>query len=284
MSNTVLNIKRELTPVDISEERQQPSELTLNLQKLSTKHRKEYFEVKPILTNLKIELSLEDISDKPDFRFCYKGKRIGLEATSCYPPDVKSHQNKYEIGDKGVKSILERYKRYKTERREWVTLFISFRNGLCYTLRDTSLNRKDIDRIENEVIEEIETRLREGHYSTPGTCDNRITELYHMDYKYTKIITMNDPQEGKVILGSGGEAIPVRTIEIESLKKAISDKESKLVEYKQMEQNKDIDEYWLCVNLPVPSQRFFYDLEPFEIQSGYSRIYVTQFTSALRIK
>lgn len=283
MSNTFLNFKCELNPVDISEERQQFNELKLDLQKLSTKHRKEYFEVKPILASLGIELSQEHIKDKPDFRLCYKGKRIGLETTRCYPPDVKSHQNKYEIGDKGVKSILERYKRYKIERHEWVTLFISFRNGIYYTFRDTSLKRKDIDRIENEVIEEIETRLREGHYSTPKTCDNRITELYHMDYKYTRIISMDEPQEGKVILGSGGEAIPVRTIEIESLKKAIFDKERKLVKYKQMEQNKDIDEYWLCINLPVPSQRFFYDLEPFEIQSGYSRIYVTQFTSALRI-
>ena len=273
MSNTVQNIKHKLTPVNISKERQQPNELKLDLQKLSTKHRKEYFEVKPILTSLEIDLSQENISDKPDFRFCYKGKRIGLETTRCYPPDVKSHQNKYEIGDKGVKAILEKYKRYMTERREWVTLFISFRNGLCYTLRDTSLKRKDIDRIENEVIEEIETRLREGHYSTPETCGKRITELYHMDYKYTRIISMDEPQEGKVILGSGGEAIPVRTIEIESLKEAISDKESKLVEYKKKEQNKDIDEYWLCVNLPVPSQRFFYDLETFDIQSGYSRIF-----------
>lgn len=52
------------------------------------------------------------ISDKPDFCFTYEGKVTGLETTRCYPPDALIHkdnkdQNKYEIGYKGVWSILE---------------------------------------------------------------------------------------------------------------------------------------------------------------------------------
>ena len=265
------------------------SYMQLDLQELSPKHRKEYFEVKPILDRLGIRLMQVDFRDKPDFRFAYEGKIIGLEATRCYPPDALIHknikdQNKYEIGDKVVRSILEKYKKYKIERREWVTLSIKFRNGLNYTLRNPSLKRKDIEKIENEVIEEIETRLKQGHYSTRTTDEKRSTELEIMNYKYTRTISWDEPQEGKVILAHGGEAIPERTIEIEPLIRAISEKEAKLAEYMQLEENKDIDEYWLCVNLPNPSGRFLFGLEPFEIQSGYSRIYITQFTDSLQIK
>ena len=212
-----------------------PSDNKIDLQELSPKHSKEYFEVKPILDSLGIEIMQDGIRDKPDFRFTYEGKTIGLEATRCYPPDALIHknnkeQNKYEIGDKGVRSILEKYRKYKEERHEWVTLSIKFRNGLNYTLRNPSLKRKEIEKIENDVIEEIETRLRLGHYSTCTTDEKRLTELEIMNYKYTRTISLDEPQEGKVILAHGGEAIPGRTIEIEPLIRAISEKEAKLTE------------------------------------------------------
>lgn len=265
------------------------SDNQIDLEMLSPKHRKEYFEVKPILDSLGIEIMQDGIRDKPDFRFTYEGKTIGLEATRCYPPDALIHknnkeQNKYEIGDKGVWSILEKYRKYKAERHEWVTLSIKFRNGLNYTLRNPSLKRKEIEKIENDVIEEIETRLRLGHYSTLTTDEKRLTELEIMNYKYTRTISLDEPQEGKVILARVGEAIPGRTIEIAPLIRAISEKEAKLTEYKQLENNKDIDEYWLCVNLPNSSDRLLFDLDSFDIQSGYTRIYVTQFVYTHRIK
>ena len=269
--------------------RKQWSELDAGLENIAPKRRVEYFEVKPILKSLGIGLRQVEVSEKPDFKFVYEGKKIGLEATRCYPPDALIHknskdQNKYEIGDKGVRSILEKYRKYKAERHEWVTLNIKFRNGLNYALRNPSLKRNEIEKIENEVIEEIETRLELGHYSTHTTDDKRMTELEYMGYKYTRTISWDEPQEGKVILAHGGEAIPGRTIEIEPLIKAISEKEIKLTEYRQLEKNKDVDEYWLCVNFPNSSERLLFDLEPFEIQSEYIRIYVTQFVYSQRIK
>lgn len=264
-----------------------PSDNKIDLQELSPKHRKEYFEVKPIFDSLGIGLMQDGISDKPDFRFTYEGKNIGLEATRCYPPDALIHknnkeQNRYEIGDKGVDAIIKRYKKYKTERGEWVSLFIGFYDGLYYTLRDTSLTKKDIEKIGNDVIEEIENHIEDYHYCK--TIDKKTTELHKKHYKYVSDILWDEPQEGKVLLGCGGHAMPARTIELEPLRNAISDKERKLAEYKQLEQNKDIDEYWLCVNLPRSSRRFLFEIEPFDIQSGYTRIYVTQFVDALRIK
>ncbi len=264
-----------------------PSDNKIDLQELSPKHRKEYFEVKPIFDSLGIGLMQDGISDKPDFRFTYEGKNIGLEVTRCYPPDALIHknnkeQNMYEIGDKGVDAIIKRYKKYKTERGEWVSLFIGFYDGLYYTLRDTSLTKKDIEKIGNDVIEEIENHIEDYHYCK--TIDKKTTELHKKHYKYVSDILWDEPQEGKVLLGCGGHAMPARTIELEPLRNAISDKERKLAEYKQLEQNKDIDEYWLCVNLPRSSRRFLFEIEPFDIQSGYTRIYVTQFVDALRIK
>lgn len=152
------------------------------LQKLSPKHRREYFEVKPILDSLGIELSLEDVRDKPDFKFFYEGKTIGLESTRCYPPDAQTqtNQNRYEIGEKGVRAIVEEYKEYKKERGEWVTLSIKFKNGLYYALRDASLTKDEIKKIETEVIEEIEMRLRRGHFSSPETCDKPVDESWRM--------------------------------------------------------------------------------------------------------
>ncbi len=271
----------------VQEKNNLPSDCIIDLQKLSPRHIKEYFEVRPILNSLGIELMQDCISDKPDFRFTYGGKIVGLEATRCYPPDALIHknnkeQNKYEIGDKGVDAIIKRYKEYKTERGEWVSVFIGFYDGLYYTLRNASLTKREIEMIGNEVIEEIENRIEDYHYCK--TIDKMTTESRNKHYKYVSDILWDAPQEGKVLLGYGGHAMPVRIIEFEPLRNAISNKESKLAEYKQLEQNKEIDEYWLCVNLPRSSRRFFYDLEPFEIQTGYSRIYVTQFVDVRRIK
>ncbi|MBO4810293.1 MAG: hypothetical protein J5552_01865 [Prevotella sp.] len=284
---TIQNNKKEINEGGTQEHSRPPSNIHLDLQKLSPKHRKEYFEVKPILDSLGIELTQDGISDKPDFRFTYDGKEIGLETTRCYPPDALIHknnkdQNKYEIGDKGVEAIIKKYKKYKTERREWVSLLIWFEDGLYYTLRDTSLAKKEIEEIDNEVIEEIENHIEDYLYCK--TIDKKKTELHKKHYKYVSDISWDEPQEGIVIIGGGRHAMPARTIELEPFINAISDKESKLAEYRQLEHNKEIDEYWLCVNLPLSSRRFFNDLEPFEMQSGYTRIYVTQFVDARRIK
>lgn len=286
MNSTTQNNKKDSSEFSMQENSQPLSNTHLDLQELSIRHRKEYFEVKPILDSLGVELMQDNISDKPDFRFTYEGKIVGLETTRCYPPDALIHknnkeQNKYEIGDKGVDAIIKRYKKHKTEREEWVSLFVGFYDGLYYALRDTSLTKEDIEKIGNEVIEEIENRIKDYHYC--NTADKETTELRNKHYKYVSDILWDEPQKGKVILGYGGHAMPVRTIELEPLRMAISNKERKLAEYKQLEQNKEIDEYWLCVNLPHSSRRFFYDIESFEIKTGYSRIYLTQFVSARRI-
>lgn len=289
MTSITPNNEKEIHIVGLQKHSQPSTDIHLDLQKLSSKHRTEYFEVKPILDSLGIQLVQDNISDKPDFRFTYEDKEIGLETTRCYPPDALIHknnkeQNKYEIGYKSVRQILNKYERYKAERGEWVSLFITFQLGLGYTLRDSTLTKQEIETIEKDVIAEIETRLRRGHYSKPETSTKQETELDCMNYKYTQSIIWDEPQEGKVILGLGGIAQPERTIEIEQLRKAIFDKESKLSEYRQLVKNKDIDEYWLSINLPISSERFPFNLESFEIQSGYSRIYVTQFVYARRIK
>lgn len=287
MAQSIQNSKEKSNHNKCPQDRNQYSNYHLVLQDMSSKHITEYFEIKPILDRLGVELMQNGISDKPDFRFTYEGKIIGLETTRCYPPDALIHknnkeQNKYELGEKGVDAIINKYKKYKTERGEWVSLLVRFENGLYYTLRDTSLTKKDIERIGNEVIEEIENHIEDYHNCI--TIDKKTTELHKKRYKYVSDILWDEPQEGKVILGWGGHAMPAMTIELDSLRNAISGKESKLAEYKQLEKNKDIDEYWLCVNLPCSSNRFHFDLEPFEILSGYSRIYVTQFDKARRSK
>lgn len=69
------------------------------------------------------------------------------------------------------------------------------------------------------------------------------TELRNKHYKYVSDISWDEPQEGKVLLGCGGHAMPAKTIELGPLRNAISNKESKLAEYKQLGQNKEFDEY-----------------------------------------
>ena len=66
----------------------QTSEFDFGLEDLAPKRRIEYFEVKPILKSLGIELRRVEVSEKPDFNFVYEGKKIGLETTRCYPPDA----------------------------------------------------------------------------------------------------------------------------------------------------------------------------------------------------
>ena len=46
-----------------------------------------------------------------------------------------------------------------------------------------------------------------------------------------------------------------KTVENECIQHCINQKEKKLVEYVMLEKNKEIDEYWLCINVPIDTGR-----------------------------
>lgn len=73
------------------------------------------------------------------------------------------------------------------------------------------------------------------------------------------------------------------TVKTEWVKQCIENKEKSLQKYKMLDKNKDVDEYWLCVNVPIESGCYF-DYFTDTFHSEYQRIYLTQNTDIKRIK
>jgi hypothetical protein len=66
-----------------------------------------------------------------------------------------------------------------------------------------------------------------------------------------------------------------KTVEDECIQYCITQKEKKLAEYVTLEKNKDIAEYWLCINVPIDTGRYI-DYVDYKHRSAYQRVYLTQ--------
>ena len=76
-------------------------------------------------------------------------------------------------------------------------------------------------------------------------------------------------------------------IDYSEIQRCIERKEKKLIEYKKLEKNQSIDEYWLNINIPLTEKVVYKQEDTYNVESGYKRIYLSTYElgdKPLRIK
>lgn len=210
----------------------------------------------PIIRYLGIDLCNVEIDDKPDVVIKdYEGKIIGVE-------NVEYHSNSNILKTNSrLDDICDEYEQMLRERGEkGFQLNVHF-SEYVYSLK--RINSKD-------VIDDIEYSRKYGH----GT-------------KFVWYTMRSDgiPDDVRVLqMGSGFIS---DEIDYSIIRKKIEIKDAKLKEYKQLEKNKNIDEYWLNINIPYDEYAIYKPDDTLNIESKYNRIYLSTYElgdAPLRIK
>ena len=220
-------------------------------------------------------------SEKPDFLFKYEDKTIGLEVTECHP---ESRRGK---GAKNLRAAMQRTReicRFIEESQdakgEAVNYGLGLNFALLFDLQKNDLRRSQKEKIQEEVYEEMQKRIDKGDYIVWGDAFQNLYTEWAKPYHYIRDIMIDNPLEKSIVTYS----YPARsaiTIENEVVLKAIAEKEAKIASYQK--EHPDIKDFWLCVNIPMGSNRTLYGFEGLSIETPYDRVYLTDYT-CVRLK
>ena len=220
-------------------------------QRLMEKHH-----ISPIINHLNISWEDVEIGDEPDVTIKnYEGKIIGVENV-----EYHSTQDRQRT-DARLDKICEEYEKILRERGD-----VGFQLSVQFSDFAYSLKRLD----SKKVIEDIEySRGREvgkrfvWHSMRSDILKDNVRVL-RMDTKF-----INDEIDYSII------------------RERIEDKEQKLINYKRLEKNKFIDEYWLNINIPFNEGVIYKPDDTLSFESDYTRIYLSTYElgdTPLRIK
>ena len=238
---------------------------------------KEFLSVLPLMKELGYdECEARKIlipSKKPDFLFMDKDKNVGIEVTECHPEVTKG---------KGAKNLMAAMQRTEEicnfieesqdAAGEVVNYRIGFTFALLFDLEKPKLGKPDKERIQEEVYAEMRKRINNGDYFVFGDGYKNIHKEWDKPYHYIRDIVIDKPLDKSIVTHS----YPGRgtlLLEHEYILKAISEKEEKLVLYR--ENNPEVEEFWLCVNIPMGTNRTLYGFDEFPIETLYDRVYIT---------
>lgn len=236
------------------------------------KKQKEYSQAYPIFNNL--GLDEEDIcfSEKPDFVFQWQNKTIGLEIVECHSSTI--------LG-KNKESLAMADSRLDKICREFETKLIQegmnhVRGSLVFTDRcKNELQRKKVDlrKIRSDIFEEIRKHRERDECPNPAVwyCSH---DREYCTFKYVESCEIRPIPNCQTFVAQTKMFI-CKTVEDECIQHCITQKEKKLAEYVTLEKNKDINEYWLCINVPIDTGRYF-DYVDYKHRSAYQRVYLTQ--------
>ncbi|MBR2399954.1 MAG: hypothetical protein IKA96_08360 [Alistipes sp.] len=245
---------------------------------------KEYFQIQPILDEL--GLKKEDIisQDKPDILIPnLNGLCIGIEVTTCVPSKIISSNRDRMRSENMIWKACQYYKK-RREQKQSGYLMVNFTDKAY----DSYFKQNDFNRL---IAEEIDKHLRNDKYENYIDHDSdediktylAMAENGEFSYDYVDSVTIiENPSSLEVGCGYAYCASP---IPIGAIEYSVKDKETKLVDYKQDDRNKSINEYWLVVNVPVNEPFHFSNVESsLFTNSTYDRIYMTQMGSLKRLK
>lgn len=245
------------------------------------RHLKEFAQAEAILCDMDYERVI--LGDRPDIIIETKdGKKIGLEMTECHALSILS---KDKISQKRAISNVDKIcKRYKAKLEEQgvkdTFIYISFTDKLYDIL---SCNKFD-SRIYDEVITAIEAYVKEQEAISQG--DAAYAQwVYSTDfsyYEYVNKITYHKLNNNFDVFQDYPNSS--RMLESECIDICINNKEEKLKKYKIIKINKNIDEYWLGIYLPTPSERQL-NLNGYKCKdSQYSKVFLLDINNKIQIK
>ncbi|MBO4752444.1 MAG: hypothetical protein J5526_06830 [Bacteroidales bacterium] len=192
------------------------------------KKQQELESVKPLFQQIGVS-NWQD-SERPDFTFDYECKRIGLEVTRSFPAERTSKSNEWHKIENKIKEELN--------RSELPPRLITY--GVAS--HDDGMKRHKA--IAQEIIAAYQYML-----------DNNINKIYGDDYNGIELshLTHISFYPGEII----DQFLLAETVtgtefhaDSKCIKDAVERKEGKLAEYKKIDANSAIQEYWLAVFIP----------------------------------
>lgn len=200
--------------------------------------------LKPLLK----ELQINDVvySDKPDARFSYGGKEIGVEI-------VGYHRS--EANMQASSALDESLKKYEDiinergERGKQISVMMDEEQAVFYTKSD-----------EEQLFKEIENSIN-------GIDD---FSRYVLFADADAILPPNEP----CFVARCGIAL-CQNVSAEKLQTIVTKKELRLQQYKGLSENQTLSEYWLIIYVNQQEYDYIQGQKISKIESDYSRIYLT---------
>lgn len=249
------------------------------------KHRNELIAVEPVLYDINEYIESILLIDKPDIKVTTKdGVVLGIEVIECHPSVIKT---------KGKENNAHAYRRidYACEiyTKKLKKEGVDHKYGHVYFKKEAYKTRMKSDEFASKVIDEIERHIRNDQYlSNPHLLGlekfEKMREKGEFDYLFVEGINIRtEPSLSTAILPS--YAYWVKDMNDYYINHCLEEKEKKLVNYKKMEENKDITEYWLVINLPFSAEHDFENyVQQVSLNTQYERVYLTKWGHKLRLK
>ena len=198
----------------------------------------------PLLKELQVKCVV--YSEKPDARIPYDHKVIGIEIIGYHRSEdnMKAYSALDESLNKYEKIINER-----GERGKQITVFLNGEQVVFYNKTE-----------EPKLFEDIEKSI------------NNI-DIYNRYLLYADADPILPPNDMCVVC-KGGIGI-CEYVSIEKLKELINKKDLRLQQYKELPQNRYIDEYWLVIYVNKYEYDYFRGIQMPFLKTDYSRVYLT---------
>ena len=227
-------------------------------------------EIQPLLEYLQISAECIVDDEKPDFNLTYKGIKVGLEHVSICPSrkynDINSSLS--IINRQKRKAAVKAYEKILASRNENILMDVTFKNNAFW---NKEKQYKFIEHVINE-IEKLRNSDQNGFQN--GNVISYIEQI-NTEYVESVQLILDNLQNPKVLAPS---IQYVNKITQEDFDSCISGKYEKLTQYKQLEENAAIQEYWLVVTININEPYEFWNA-PYEVSeaNGYNRIFLIQY-------
>lgn len=220
-------------------------------------------------------------SEKPDFLFKYENKFIGLEVTECHPEITNGKNAKNQrAAIQRTSEICRFIEKYQDSLNVVINYTIGFNFLLLFDLQKAHLKRSEKAIIQNKVLAELQMRIKNGDYFTSGDDNNLLDKECVNNYKYTRYIIVDEPLE-RSILSYSYPARGLFPINQNTVLDAITNKNKKIDSYRS---RSEIKEFWLCVYVPLRTNRTIEGIKDLKVKSPYDRVYLISEIKCIRIK
>lgn len=221
-------------------------------------------------------------TEEPDFLFEIGGKKVGIEVTECHPEVTTGNGAKNVLAARQrTLEICKYIEKVQDAQGKVVNYRIGLNFVLLFDLQKPKLNKTEKEKIQNEVLSELQQRINNGDYINSGDDYQRLQIEWAKDYHYIRDVEVGEPLEKSIVTYS----YPARgaiSIEHDIVLSAIAQKEIKLSSYRN--NNPQTNEFWLCLNIPMGVDRTLDGLHELKVESLYDRVYMTSTHECIRLK
>ena len=200
-------------------------------------------------------------NERPDFIFRHSGKTIGLELVRFSPSAFfDKHKNSLAlISHKQISRALNAYKQTLVNRNDYAAVEVEFKPAAFW---QPARKRGFVEQVAIEI----------DYLRNANSDDN--TKLQFVES--VKVLCTNMPEPIVFSL----RIQQMQWISQDRLNPCILEKSKKLQEYKLLESNADIEEYWLAIAVLEKEPFEFWDY-PYTLPQnvGYDRVFLIQYNS-----